>query len=141
MPSPAVRRYVDGNWKVIYHYLDQEARYELYDLENDRCESNNLAADDLEQLESMLKAMARELKAKGAQYPQRTTTWPASARPAPSANCNHETTARSRRGRSFRGTPLERLSRIHRFLSDRPDALPAVYPPTSENTRKNEQMK
>lgn len=60
-----------GNWKVIYHYLDQQARYELYDLENDPSESNNLAADNKAKLRSMLKTMAGELEAKAAQYPER----------------------------------------------------------------------
>jgi arylsulfatase A-like enzyme len=60
-----------GNWKVIYHYLDQQARYELYDLENDPSESSNLAADHPDKLKSMLTAMAEELEAKGAQHPER----------------------------------------------------------------------
>lgn len=46
-------------------------RYERYDLENDPTESNNVAADNPDKLKSMLKAMARELEAKGAQYPER----------------------------------------------------------------------
>ncbi|MCP4783003.1 MAG: sulfatase [Fuerstiella sp.] len=63
--------YRRGNWKAVYHHVGRKERYELYDLESDPTESNNLAADNPDKLKSMLKAMARELKAKGAQYPQR----------------------------------------------------------------------
>jgi hypothetical protein len=49
--------------------------HELYDLENDPSESNNLAADNKAKLRSMLrsmlKTMAGELEAKAAQYPER----------------------------------------------------------------------
>jgi hypothetical protein len=47
------------------------AWHELYDLENDPSESNNLAADNMPKLRSMLKTMAGELEAKAAQYPER----------------------------------------------------------------------
>ncbi len=40
-------------------------------LKNDPTESNNVAADNHEKLKSMLKAMANQLKAMGAQYPER----------------------------------------------------------------------
>ena len=60
----------DGKWKVIYQYLAKDAdRYALYDLANDPSESNNLAAENPEQLRSMMQGMFRELESMDAVYP------------------------------------------------------------------------
>ena len=61
--------YIRDNWKVVYRYLGNRNRYELYDLESDPTESTNLAARCPEKLKSMLQAMIKELQLKGALYP------------------------------------------------------------------------
>jgi arylsulfatase A-like enzyme len=59
-----------GNWKVIYQYLAEgDDRYALYDLASDPSESSNLAADNSEQLRSMMQGMVRELESMDAVYP------------------------------------------------------------------------
>lgn len=60
----------DGNWKVIYQYLAKgDDRYALYDLATDPSESHNLAADNPEQLRSMMQGIVGELETRGAVYP------------------------------------------------------------------------
>jgi arylsulfatase A-like enzyme len=58
-----------GKWKIIYNYLDASNRCELYDLENDPDESDNLAASNPEKLRDMMQAMVRELESMNALYP------------------------------------------------------------------------
>jgi arylsulfatase A-like enzyme len=59
--------FIRNEWKVIYHYLDQE--YELYDLDSDPTESENLATSNPERLRLMAAAMMEALEAGGALYP------------------------------------------------------------------------
>ncbi len=59
--------FIRNKWKVIYHYLDQE--YELYDLDSDPTESENLATSNPERLRLMAAAMMEALEAGGALYP------------------------------------------------------------------------
>ena len=55
---------------MIYQYLAKDAdRCALYDLANDPSESNNLAAENPEQLRSMMQGMFRELESMDAVYP------------------------------------------------------------------------
>ena len=55
---------------MIYQYLAKDAdRYALYDLANDPSESNNLAAENPEQLRSMMQGMFRALESMDAVYP------------------------------------------------------------------------
>jgi arylsulfatase A-like enzyme len=61
--------YRKDNWKVICHYMEEKDRFELYDLETDPSESNNLAASKPAKLQSMLGAMKKELELKDALYP------------------------------------------------------------------------
>ena len=61
--------YRKDDWKVVHRYLDEKNPYELYDLENDPTESENLAASKPEKLKSMLEAMVAELDSMGALYP------------------------------------------------------------------------
>jgi arylsulfatase A-like enzyme len=59
-----------GDWKLIYHYRNAEnERFELYNLEKDRDESENLARQNRPQLKRMIKAMAAALFKADAQYP------------------------------------------------------------------------
>jgi len=59
-----------GNWKVRYEYFAEGVnRYGLYDLASDPSESRNLAAENPEQLRSMMQGMVRELKSMDAVYP------------------------------------------------------------------------
>ena len=59
-----------GNWKVIYEYLEKgESRYSIYNLAKDPSESQNLAAENPEQLRTMMEGMVRELEIMDAVYP------------------------------------------------------------------------
>jgi len=59
-----------GDWKVIYHYHESGAdRYELFNLKQDRDESNNLSKSQPERLKRMMGALARALEEADAQYP------------------------------------------------------------------------
>jgi len=64
-----ITSYRRGKWKVIYNYVDPSNRYELYDLENDPTESDNLAASKPEKLRGMMQAMVRKLESMNALYP------------------------------------------------------------------------
>lgn len=70
----------DGDWKVIYHTLPNEptsgghiqfdgGHYELFNLKNDRSESNNLADKKPQQLRRMMKEMIAALEQYDALYP------------------------------------------------------------------------
>jgi arylsulfatase A-like enzyme len=66
--------YRKGDWKLVYHYQPTDKfkkfpRHELFNLADDRDESNNLASRQPEKLAAMVKAMQRELEACNAQYP------------------------------------------------------------------------
>jgi arylsulfatase A-like enzyme len=59
-----------GSWKVRYAYFAEgDNRYALYDLASDPSESQNLAAENPEQLRSMMQSMVRELESMDAVYP------------------------------------------------------------------------
>ena len=59
-----------GNWKVIYEYLEErENRYSLYDLASDQSESQNLAKENPDQLRNMMQGMIRRLESMNAVYP------------------------------------------------------------------------
>ncbi|MEN8117717.1 MAG: sulfatase [Bacteroidota bacterium] len=61
--------YREGNWKIIRHYNNQgESAFELFNLENDLTESNNLAKSDSKKLEEMKKTMQAELDNAGALF-------------------------------------------------------------------------
>ena len=56
-----------GDWKVIYFY--EPARWELYNLKEDRGEANNLAELEPDRLAKMKSRLISELKHHNAQYP------------------------------------------------------------------------
>ncbi|MAM89953.1 MAG: N-acetylgalactosamine-6-sulfatase [Opitutaceae bacterium] len=59
-----------GDWKVIYHYHNEgPERYELYNLADDRSESNNLAGSRKGELQRMMRGMIEALSEAGAQFP------------------------------------------------------------------------
>ena len=60
----------DGDWKVIYEYLAKgDDRYSLYHLGNDPGESSNLASENPEQFQKMMRGMIEELDSMKAVYP------------------------------------------------------------------------
>lgn len=65
--------YREDNLKVIYHYNPSNKknikRYQLYNLENDPTESNDLAASNPAQLLKIMKSMIAKLESQNAQYP------------------------------------------------------------------------
>jgi len=65
--------YRRGGWKVIYHYLPTKvsagSHYQLYNLEDDPFESNNLAASQPGQLREMMNGLIASLKQHKALYP------------------------------------------------------------------------
>jgi arylsulfatase A-like enzyme len=59
-----------GDWKVIYHYHEEgPERFELFNLADDRSESNNLAGSRRDELRRMMRAMVEGLEKADAQYP------------------------------------------------------------------------
>lgn len=60
--------YRDGPWKLIYNYETHEA--ELYNLDDDLGETNNLAGDDPARTARMIRAMRQQLDVRGAVYPR-----------------------------------------------------------------------
>jgi arylsulfatase A-like enzyme len=56
-----------GDWKLIYRYKGQ-TKYELYDLQKDPFETNNLAEIEPKKLKEMTKAMIARLEKEGALY-------------------------------------------------------------------------
>lgn len=61
--------FVKQDWKIVYHFFEEDP-YELYDLKKDPFESHNLAERNPEKLHRMMKALAEDLKAKNAFYPE-----------------------------------------------------------------------
>jgi len=65
--------YREGDWKVIYHYLPGEdsggARYQLFNLEKDPFEQNDLAEKEPQVLKRMMTTLAEGLTKQSAQYP------------------------------------------------------------------------
>ena len=73
--------YVNGDWKVIYHYPvptkgskskspATKNEYELYNLKDDPYEKSNLAESHPDELKLMMTALIKDLEAKKALYPQ-----------------------------------------------------------------------
>jgi arylsulfatase A-like enzyme len=63
---------VKSNLKIIYHYqVENQARYELFNLKEDPFEANNLADKDPAQLKTMMKILSDEMKSKKALYPEK----------------------------------------------------------------------
>lgn len=65
--------YRDGDWKLIYYYNPKKPdrpAYELYNLKKDPIEIHNLATIETERADQMIKAMAAQLEAEGALYPE-----------------------------------------------------------------------
>ncbi|MGL4519543.1 MAG: sulfatase [Phocaeicola sp.] len=65
--------YRDGDWKLIYYYnpeLPTRPMYELYNLEKDPIEIQNLATTENNKLIEMIQAMAKQLEAENALYPE-----------------------------------------------------------------------
>ncbi len=66
---------VSDGWKIIYHYPTKKPeQYELYDLEEDPFERENLAASNPEKLKEMLVLVQEELQEKKALYPEKERT-------------------------------------------------------------------
>ena len=64
--------YITEDWKLIYHYnpkTPESPSYELYDLENDPFENNNVAKSNPEKLKNLVKTMSQQLVAEHALYP------------------------------------------------------------------------
>ena len=63
---------VHADWKIIYHYqVDGNPAYELFNLNDDPFEADNLADKNPEQLGIMMKVLAEEMKNKNALYPEK----------------------------------------------------------------------
>lgn len=59
-----------GDWKLVYHWRrPSERRTELFDLQHDPTESENLASRETEQLQVMLRTLQKLLDEAGAQPP------------------------------------------------------------------------
>jgi arylsulfatase A-like enzyme len=64
--------YIDGDWKVIYHYNPEhptQPKYELYNLTNDPYENKDLSKENSKVLAKMVKKMASQLEKEDAVYP------------------------------------------------------------------------
>lgn len=63
---------VNSEWKVIYHYpLEGDPRFELFNIAKDPFETTNLADENAEQLNVMMKTLVSELNDKKALYPEK----------------------------------------------------------------------
>jgi arylsulfatase A-like enzyme len=63
---------VKENWKVIYHYqVDGSPRYELFDLEQDPFEANDLRTQNPKKLKKMMQLLVKELQDSKALYPEK----------------------------------------------------------------------
>ena len=63
---------VKENWKVIYHYqVDGSPRYELFDLEQDPLEANDLRTQNPKKLKKMMQLLVKELQDSKALYPEK----------------------------------------------------------------------
>ncbi len=59
-----------GDWKLVYHYQDEKwGKTELFNLAEDRDESENLSKSEPTKLKEMMEAMNAALEETGAQYP------------------------------------------------------------------------
>ncbi len=63
---------VKSEWKIIYHYqIEDQPRYELFNLKKDPFETNNVADKNPEQLKIMMKVLSDEMQSKKALYPEK----------------------------------------------------------------------
>ena len=63
---------VKADWKIIYHYqIEDQPRYELFNLKDDPFETNNVADKNREQLKIMMKVLSDDMKSKKALYPEK----------------------------------------------------------------------
>jgi arylsulfatase A-like enzyme len=63
---------VKSDWKIIYHYqVEDQPRYELFNLKNDPFETNNVADENPEQLKMIMNVLSDEMKSKKALYPEK----------------------------------------------------------------------
>lgn len=62
-----------GQWKLIYHYFPEKnpakTRYELFNLESDPYETNNLAEQEPNKVRRLIHAMLQRLNEQDAQFP------------------------------------------------------------------------
>ncbi|MFM7114829.1 MAG: N-acetylgalactosamine-6-sulfatase, partial [Planctomycetota bacterium] len=63
----------DGDWKVIYHYFPGKAsggsHYQLFNLNTDPCEQDDLARNQPGELRRLMKGMVAALEGQDAAYP------------------------------------------------------------------------
>ncbi len=63
---------VASDWKIIYHYpIEDQPRYELFNLKKDPFETNNVANENPEQLKIMMQALSAEMESKKALFPEK----------------------------------------------------------------------
>ncbi len=63
---------VQSDWKIIYHYqINNDLRYELFNLKQDSFETNNMADENPGQLKKMMQILAIEMYKKKALYPEK----------------------------------------------------------------------
>ncbi len=63
---------ITSQWKVTYHYpIENQARYELFNLKEDPFEANDLANTNRVQLKIMMNLLADEMNSKKALYPEK----------------------------------------------------------------------
>ncbi|MFI3321006.1 MAG: sulfatase [Rikenellaceae bacterium] len=65
--------YRSGNWKLIYRYnpeMPTNPQYELYNLEIDPFENDNVATTEMKKTAAMIKEMAEQLEKENALYPE-----------------------------------------------------------------------
>lgn len=64
--------YVLDTWKVVYHYpIEDSPKYELFDLEKDPYEKENLVESNKMQLNKMMLALKNKMDEQGALYPEK----------------------------------------------------------------------
>lgn len=64
--------FIDGDWKLIYHYRPedpQNPKYELFNLKGDPFEDKDLSVLELKKLVQMVEGMQKALQREGALYP------------------------------------------------------------------------
>ena len=63
---------VKSEWKIIYHYqIEDQPRYELFNLKKDPFETTNLVDKNLEQLNIIMQVLSDEMNNKKALYPEK----------------------------------------------------------------------
>nr|WP_243456905.1 sulfatase/phosphatase domain-containing protein [Polaribacter batillariae] len=64
---------VKDNWKIIYHYpiVNEEPKYELFNLKKDPFEVENLAEKNPEKLKELMTTLSKGMKNMNAKYPEK----------------------------------------------------------------------